>query len=45
MRDFNFRSAVSLSGFANMSTTQRKFRLSLVFFAERKQSAILLSES
>jgi len=34
MRDFNFRWAVSLSGFANMSTkitTRREFRLSLSF--------------
>jgi len=48
MRDFNFRWAVSLSGFANMSTkitTKWEFRLSLSFFAERKQSAIPLSES
>ena len=40
-----FRLAVSLSGFANLSTkntTKREFRLS---FAERKHLAIPLSES
>jgi len=38
----------SLSGFAHLSTeitNQWEFRLSLIFFGERHQSAIPLSES
>ena len=49
MGDFNFRWAVSLSGFANLSTkiTTNKagVQIKFKFFAERKHLAIPLSKS